>query len=226
MSIRAVCPGCGKSVTGGDDWAGRTGKCPGCGSAIHFEAKPSLRDVPDWVDIQTVLPPPPSNTTDNSHLNRTPSQSVSMVAEGVNGKLTLLDGRIRISRTGVMAFLTQGLKGDKEIQISSISSIQFKPASMLGRGYIQFAFLGGLEAKGGLFQAVEDENSILFTSSQQPRFEAIRDEIQRRLNQRDKPSASESVSVADEIRKLAMLRDEGILTPAEFDAKKRQLLGI
>ena len=35
-----------------------------------------------------------------------------------------------------------------------------------------------------------------------------------------------SVSVADEIRKLAELKDQNILTQAEFDAKKKQLLGI
>ena len=32
--------------------------------------------------------------------------------------------------------------------------------------------------------------------------------------------------VADEIRKLAQLKDEGLLTEEEFTAKKKQLLGI
>nr|WP_316620774.1 SHOCT domain-containing protein [uncultured Ruminococcus sp.] len=31
---------------------------------------------------------------------------------------------------------------------------------------------------------------------------------------------------ADEIRKLAQLRDEGVITDEEFTAKKKQLLGI
>ena len=58
-----------------------------------------------------------------------------------------------------MSLLTQGLKGDKEILISQISSIQFKKPGTTN-GYIQFAFLGGLEAKRGVFQASGDENSI------------------------------------------------------------------
>jgi hypothetical protein len=33
-------------------------------------------------------------------------------------------------------------------------------------------------------------------------------------------------SAADEIRKLAELRDAGILTEQEFTAKKRQMLGL
>lgn len=40
------------------------------------------------------------------------------------------------------------------------------------------------------------------------------------------PPAAAPASAADEIRKLAALRDEGILTEEEFTAKKKQLLGI
>ena len=42
-----------------------------------------------------------------------------------------------------MGFITQGFKGDKEILISQISSVQYKPAGNFTRGYIQFAFIGG-----------------------------------------------------------------------------------
>lgn len=41
-----------------------------------------------------------------------------------------------------------------------------------------------------------------------------------------KNSAEASVDVADQIKKLADLRDAGILTEEEFNAKKKQLLGI
>jgi hypothetical protein len=39
------------------------------------------------------------------------------------------------------------------------------------------------------------------------------------------PSAPPSASLADELRKLAELRDAGVLTAAEFDAQKARLLG-
>lgn len=35
-----------------------------------------------------------------------------------------------------------------------------------------------------------------------------------------------ATSVADEIEKLPKLRDQGILTPAEFEATKKSLLGL
>jgi hypothetical protein len=154
---------------------------------------------------------------------RTIMAGVQMSAKGVNGQLELLEGRIRISRKGVLGFLTQGLKGDKEINISSISSIQWKKAGAFTNGYIQFAFHGGAEAKGGLFQATQDENSIMFTKAQEAEFEKIRDEVHRRVNA---GATGSSDSVADEIKKLADLRDQGIITSEEFEAKKKQILGI
>ena len=39
-------------------------------------------------------------------------------------------------------------------------------------------------------------------------------------------SAPKSESVADEIKKFSDLKDQGILTQEEFDAKKKELLGL
>jgi hypothetical protein len=147
-------------------------------------------------------------------------------AKGVNGQLELLDGRIRIVRKGVLSFLTQGLKGDKEIAISAITSIQWRKAGLLTNGYIQFGFFGGLEAKGGIFQATEDENTIMFNQGRQAEFEAIRNELQRVINARPSAGAASPTSAADEIKKLADLREQGILTNDEFETKKKQLLGL
>ena len=36
MAIRVKCPECQKIVKGGDDWAGRSGKCPNCGRILQF----------------------------------------------------------------------------------------------------------------------------------------------------------------------------------------------
>jgi len=40
------------------------------------------------------------------------------------------------------------------------------------------------------------------------------------------PSAPASDDAIEQIKKLAELRDQGILTDAEFEAKKKQLLGL
>lgn len=59
----------------------------------------------------------------------------------------------------------------------------------------------------------------------------IADALLAELNGEEEQSApaaqpAAAKSVADEIRALAQLRDEGILTEEEFTAKKQQLLGI
>jgi len=147
-----------------------------------------------------------------------------MEVKGLNGQLEMTESVIRIKRKGAMALLTQGLKGNKEILISQISSIQFKKASSFFRGFIQFAFVGGQEAKGGIFQATQDENTVMFRVSQQPAFEAFRDELQKRITGM-KPGGKQT-SGLDELEKLASLRDRGIVSEEEFQKKKKQILGL
>jgi hypothetical protein len=150
--------------------------------------------------------------------------STIMEAIGHNGQLELTETVVRIKRNGVLAFISQGLKGDKEILVSHISSIQFKKANAFINGYIQFAFVGGQEAKGGIFQGAQDENSVMFRVSQQPAFEAFRDELQRRISSGVPRSAQPSPM--DELEKLASLRDKGIVSEDEFQKKKKELLAF
>ena len=56
--------------------------------------------------------------------------------------------------------------------------------------------------------------------------ERIAQAIRQRVAQTHRPGNASSADVADQIRKLAALRDEGILSSDEFEAKKRQLLGL
>jgi len=147
---------------------------------------------------------------------------VLLSAKGVNGQLDLLDDRIRISRKGILAILSQRLKGEKEILLSQISSIQFKAAGLMTNGFIQFAFVGGQETKGGLFNATQDENPVMLNKGQQPQFEAMNSVINERRKS-GSPSAS-SVDIPDQIRKLGEIREKGILTEQEFQTKKAELL--
>ena len=144
--------------------------------------------------------------------------------KGLNGQLELTDSVLRIKRKGVFALMTQGLKGDKEIRISQISSVQLKNANILVNGYIQFAFMGGQEAKGGLFEGANDENTVVFRASEQAAFVAFKDELQRRIAAAT--SAPSAISPLEELEKLASLRDRGIVTEEEFLSKKKQLLGV
>jgi hypothetical protein len=154
-----------------------------------------------------------------------------MEAVGVHGSIELVGNKIIIKRTkGLMSRLSYGIKGNKEILIKTITSIQFKSAGILN-GYIQFSFSGGKDNTGGILDAAGDENTVFFTKKQQPAFEKLKSIIEEKieaLNNNNNSQAQQAflVNVADEIKKLAELKDSGILTEEEFTAKKKQLLGI
>lgn len=80
--------------------------------------------------------------------------------------------------------------------------------------------------KGGVFDAAGDENTVMFTSEQEPSFQRIREELEAKLADRAVGGSSSSGSSLDDLKKLAELRDEGIITEEEFAAKKKQLLKI
>lgn len=44
--------------------------------------------------------------------------------------------------------------------------------------------------------------------------------------QQQAPAAPAQPSYVDELGQLAQLRDQGVITPEDFEAKKKQLLGI
>ncbi|MCM8730456.1 DUF4429 domain-containing protein [Hephaestia sp. GCM10023244] len=113
--------------------------------------------------------------------------------------------------------LYHGFKGDKRLPFSSITAIQFREPGTWLSGYIQFSIKGGVEWIG---QINQDENALQFDRAAADAFRALRDFVQSRI---EHPGvATASVSVADELAKLANLR---ILTPEEFAQQKARLLG-
>ena len=165
-------------------------------------------------------------TNENSPNNS--NNSNELFAEGTNGSLKVNDTTVELIRKGLNAKLL-GLRGNKEILISSITSIQFKEPGMLTNGFIQFAFSGSSESKGGVLDATKDEHSIVFTKKNLKQFAYLRDVINQRRNEINNLSSNynpQSNNDFADLEKLAELRDKGILTNDEFELKKRQILGI
>ena len=144
-----------------------------------------------------------------------------------------------------MGFLASGVmgQGDKRIPIKSIVSVELgkEPSFMGGISYIRFATaadnevrkhsslvdpsLRMFENKGG--QYFNDPNTIQLSNMEQYAVAIkIRDYIENYQVESVNPTVVQSLSGADEILKYKKLLDEGILTQEEFDAKKKQLLGL
>ena len=146
--------------------------------------------------------------------------------KGKQDLLEVYEDRVAITPKGVLGFMNKGLKGTKEIPFDSITAIQFKEASGIFNGFLQFTIGGGNESKGGLFAATRDENTFMFAGvKNNPFVTEIKAYVDRAISKLKSPQVSSSaLSLSDELRKLGELRNEGILSEEEFTVAKRRLL--
>jgi hypothetical protein len=151
--------------------------------------------------------------------------NLNNIFEGRSGTLILADDGVVLKRTG--ALIGSHTAGEKKIPYRNITAIQFKPVN-LTVGFIQFTLLGGRESLGGAFDATSDENTITFGSEEKTKdFLRAKEIIEQRVREATNPRPQQSGgSDLDQLEKLANLRDKGILTEDEFQAKKKQILGL
>jgi len=153
-----------------------------------------------------------------------------VIFDGRNGGIVeLLENVLVIRRKGVASFLTQGLKGEKRIPYSSITSVQFKDAGFT-TGYIQFGLAGGIESRRGVWDATSDENTVLFTKQAAEEFRRLRDIVEDRAaaargGKEISRNSAPPANISEELTRLADLRDRGVLTEEEFAEQKTHLLG-
>lgn len=149
---------------------------------------------------------------------------------GQGGQIQFDGQYITITRKGFLARATVG-KGEKRLHVSQIAAVQWKAAGPMVNGFIQFTMPGGNERRSAFgsqtSNAAKDENSVVFTKKQQPEFEKLRAALDAAIAAQHAPqtAAAGGQSVADELAKLNALREQGILSDAEFAEQKARLLG-
>lgn len=157
-------------------------------------------------------------------------ENVVMTLKGYKGDSVILyDDRLVISHRGVLNMLSMGIQGDKTIYYSEITAVQFKKASAFLNGFVQFSIKGGRENVSGLSGATSDENSIIISGNSQnveaeKVFEFVNKKIAETRNQNNNVTVQSSG--ADELAKFKKLLDDGVISQDEFDAKKKQILGL
>ena len=151
--------------------------------------------------------------------------------KGHNGQIQFDGQTVTITRKGILGRLSVG-KGEKRFHISQISSVQWKPAGPFVNGFIAFSAAGGNERRSRFgsqtSSAVNDENSVLFTTRQKAAFEELRAAIEAAIAEhhgRGPAAQAPAASTADELAKLATLRDQGVISDDEFQRQKQRLLG-
>lgn len=141
---------------------------------------------------------------------------------GKNGTLILTPTGIIIKR-GVFGMLLGAGRGEKNIPYSSITAVQFKKPGLMS-GYLQLTLRGGIEHTGGALSAERDENTVTFNPGKTKQFLRAKEIIENQILNANQPTSK--VSNMDELEKLSNLHDKGIINDDEFNAKKKQLLGL
>jgi hypothetical protein len=126
----------------------------------------------------------------------------------------------------MLGFLNKGLKGTKTIPFTLIIAIQVRKADLFANGYLQFTIPGGIESRGGLFAAASDENTFVFRveNDGNQRAAEIKDYIETKVQDVRIPRQTATLSLSEELQKLATLKAQGVLSESEFDAAKKRLL--
>jgi len=157
-----------------------------------------------------------------------PQRDVSarvVVAQGMNGAIVTFDGQtVAITRKGFAATMIGPGTGEKRIPVHAITAIQFKTSGI--SYYIQFSFSGeSAQSSRSRDDRRKDENTVEFHAGQRPAFEALRDAIEAARTVPTPPTPMVvAPSVAERIQQLAGLRDQGLISEAEFEAKRVELL--
>lgn len=160
------------------------------------------------------------------------SQKAIYSLEGVRGRyMEVYDNRVVISTKATLGSLITGniSDGEKTIYYVDCIGVQFKKSDFQ-IGYIQLETASALmNNKSSNFF---NENSFTFDTSVQTneKMEEVANYIKKRVDEikssKNAPAVVSQVSAADEIKKFKELLDMGVITQEEFDAKKKQLLGL
>ena len=122
-------------------------------------------------------------------------------------------------------------KGTKKLYYSDLTSVQFKLPGAFFAGYIQFEYPGSDTTNKSPY---DSENAVVFNKKDNIKLmEEIYTFIERRISEEKQAKRApigtviqQVVSPAEELKKMKELLDMGIITQEEFDAKKKQLLGL
>ena len=122
-------------------------------------------------------------------------------------------------------------KGTKKLYYSDLTSVQFKLPGAFFAGYIQFEYPGSDTTNKSSY---ESENAVVFNKKDNIKLmEEIYNFVERRISEEKQAKRApagtviqQATSPAEELKKMKELLDMGIITQEEFDAKKKQLLGL
>ena len=150
------------------------------------------------------------------------------VLEGLKGELRVYEDKVEINKKG-SGFITGN--SCKTLPMSNITSVSVTPCTVWARGFIEFSIPGSRDSKR-VEAAMNNENALLLKNAKQNetamQIKAYIDEqiIKCSNTKVGTTIIQQANSPAEELKKFKELLDAGIITEDEFNAKKKQLLGL
>lgn len=145
----------------------------------------------------------------------------------INNELELSGENIFIRKHGVAHAMAAGLTGERMIPISTLTAIQLKLGVWWSPGFILFSYAGSKPFMGGIVEATQDPDAFIFQkelNDEVSAFKAKAEKILQDSKQRASASPNSSETLTNELRRLAELKQQGILSQEEFEAAKKKLL--
>lgn len=121
---------------------------------------------------------------------------------------------------GVINLFNKGLSGEKTYRIKDIVSVQIKKPR-LTNGYIQFGIVGDSSHKQGIYSAVGDENTVMFSQKYYQDMLELKSYIE---SYKEPSSASYKTSVSEELERVHNLFNKGIINQDELNSAKAKIL--
>lgn len=146
-------------------------------------------------------------------------------AKGNNGIVLFDNETLTISRKGFSG--VQGNSGDTYIPLKSLVYIKLQKPYAATNGFIQFVTSGSPEITDTL-KAVQNSSCVIVTAEQYEKFVAFKEIVEEHMSYLSDSDVDEDVGpqsdILETIEKLSELKDKGILSEEEFQAKKKDLL--
>lgn len=151
--------------------------------------------------------------------------------DGVRGRhIDVYEDKVVLTvKAGIGSFLTGNLSdGEKTIYYVDCIGVQFKKSGFQ-LGYLQFETAGGImNNKDSNFF---NENTFTWDTTKQSNetMEKVANYCKKMVDEYKSGKRNQSsaqISPAEELKKFKELLDTGVLSQEEFDAKKKQILGL
>ncbi|MBC2386370.1 SHOCT domain-containing protein [Listeria booriae] len=157
---------------------------------------------------------------ERAEIRRQVENDVYIITKPSHIEAKIENGFLRIKRTDPTSRILVGSTGVKSIKIDGIAGINQQLPKKKANGFLQFT-LSGNEHEKGLWGAIHDENSIMYNEVDVEIADKLKNRIESLINATQQSSTNTS-----DLRALKDLLDDGIITQEEFDAKKKQILGL